>query len=133
MRIVLDASAACEIVLLRPLSERLDAIVRAADDVSAPELYVAETANVLWKYVKAKELDLDSSQRCLEAAVNLCDHIVAMPALIQEALVTSCVTKHPVYDAIYLILARRLGAHLVSLDKRLLALARDNGVSCASL
>jgi predicted nucleic acid-binding protein len=130
MRLVLDASAACELVLLRPQSERLDALVRAADEVVAPELYVAETANVLWKYVKAKELDLESGHKCLEAALNLCDRIVPMPSLIHEALVTSCVTKHPVYDAVSLILARRNGARLLTLDRKLLALARNNGVPC---
>lgn len=130
MKVVLDASAACELVLQRPQSERLDAIVRATDEVLVPELYVAEVANVLWKYVKARELDLERSHRCLEAALNLCDRIVAMPSLIHEALVMSCVTKHPVYDAMYLILARRNGARLLSLDRKLQAMAKENGIPC---
>src|SRR5437016_2693871 len=85
------------------------------------------------KYVKSKELDLDSSHKCLEAALNLCDRIISMPPLIHESLVTLCITKHSVYDTIYLILARRNGAQLVSLDRKLVTLARANGVPCVEL
>lgn len=133
MKIVIDASAACEVVLQRGRAGSFEKLIRDADEVIAPELYVAEVANVLWKYVRAGELDLDQANKCLEAALNIVDSIQPGTPLIHEALITSCVTKHPVYDSIYLILARRNGANLLSIDRRLIDMARKNGVFCVEI
>jgi predicted nucleic acid-binding protein len=130
MKLVLDASAACELVLQRPRAGAFDDALRRADVVLAPDLYVSEVGNALWKYVRNKELDLDSCHGRLESALNLVDQFAPSSALIHEALVTASVTRHPVYDVVYLILARRNGARLLSVDRKLLTLARDNGVLC---
>ena len=122
--------AACELVLGRARSGDMAQYIRNAQEVLVPELFVAEIANVLWKYVKAKELDLSTSQFCLENALKICDRIVDTAPLIEEALMTSCLAKHPVYDSIYLVLARRNGARLLTLDRRLITLAQSCGVAC---
>ena len=38
--------------------------------------------------------------------------------------------KHSVYDMLYLTLARRNGATLVTLDEKLMHLCEDHGVDC---
>lgn len=50
-----------------------------------------------------------------------------------EALTEAVRLRRPVYDMVYFVLARRLGATLFTLDKRLQALCIDNGVNCVRL
>ena len=45
-----------------------------------------------------------------------------------EALIESVRVKHSVYNMLYLTLARREGATLLTLDKKLLTLAKKNGI-----
>jgi predicted nucleic acid-binding protein len=47
--VVLDASAAIEIALGRSQAARLAGILAEADVVLAPELYVSEVVNTIWK------------------------------------------------------------------------------------
>ncbi len=46
---VLDASAAVEVVLHRPNADTISSVLRSADLTLAPDLYVSEIANALWK------------------------------------------------------------------------------------
>lgn len=45
-----------------------------------------------------------------------------------EALAEAAARQHPVYDLLYIVLARRHGAHLLTLDARLSNLAADMGI-----
>ena len=65
--------------------------------------------------------------RSVEALVD-CFHDDA--SLAKEALSESIRYRHPAYDMFYLVLARRTGATLFTLDKKMWALARDMHVNC---
>ena len=96
--------------------------------VLAPALVVSETANGLWKYVKARDLTLEEAIDCYEQATSLVDTLVPDHELAVEAIATADSTGHPVYDCLYVTLARRLGARLLTLDTRLNSLASELGV-----
>jgi predicted nucleic acid-binding protein len=103
---VLDASAAVRLILSYPSAADLAERVGGAALVLAPELMLTELANTLWKLRRADRLnDLDPQE--LQA----------------EALALACHLNHPVYVCLYLALARREAASLISSDRRLNALA----------
>lgn len=83
----------------------------------------------MWKHVKIKELDLEAAQQALENAIKLCDQFIDAKQLMEESLVTACNGNHPVYDALYVILARRNGCQLLSLDRKLITFAQAQGVT----
>ena len=118
-RVVLDASAALEAVLRRPNADRVLDIVEAAHRVSAPELFACEVANALWKHTRAGDLDSDEAQMALESSLELVDVLEPSVDLVPEALVTASAHNHPVYDALYAVLARRSGATVCTFDRRL--------------
>ena len=60
-------------------------------------------------------------QLCLSRAAALVDHIEPDRHLQVEAL--ACHLDHPVYDCLYLALARREAAVLLTADQKLMALA----------
>ncbi|WP_049784582.1 PIN domain-containing protein [Sediminispirochaeta smaragdinae] len=52
MIVVLDPSAAVEILLKRNNSTILQRLLIEAETVISPDLYIAEISNVAWKYYK---------------------------------------------------------------------------------
>ena len=127
MIVVVDASAAVEVILDRPRAEELRSYLEEADYVIAPDLYVSEVANALWKYLSSMpEGSIDVS--IVEDAVELPDDLVASRSLYREAFSLSVRESHPVYDCLYLIVARRNSATLLTLDTRLATLAKAENV-----
>jgi predicted nucleic acid-binding protein len=126
--LVLDASAALEAVLGRSGAPYVLDLIENAATVRAPDLYAAETANALWKHVKAGDVDLKRAQIALRAALDIVDEMVPSEDIVEEALATADAYGHPVYDALYLVTARRSGATVCTLDRRLAALLEENRV-----
>ena len=128
MSLVLDASAALELVLARPRRASIADVLQESDWVFAPSLFVYEVTNALWKYhrlagtIKSTEL-----QVALEQAIALANEFIAASALCAEALRLACEVDCPAYDAAYLAAAKSRGAMIVTLDRRLIASAQRAG------
>jgi len=120
---ILDASAAVAIAMNLPESIKFQPNIDTSDMVIAPDLFVAEVSNAIWKYVRAGILDSDQGSSALERAVSLVDTFEPGQMLYREAFALSVDHLHPVYDALYLVLARRHNGVLATLDKRLAELA----------
>ena len=129
MKIVLDASAALAAVLRQgPGSAVLDVLADAAV-VIAPELFVAEVTSGLWKYVSAKQLTIDEAAERLETVLKLVDQYRPVTPLAQEILREASAMRHSVYDFCYVVLARREGAAIVTIDSRLRKLVDTLGMT----
>lgn len=120
---VLDASAAVGVVLKQPQAAHLISLLEAASLVLSPDLYVSEVCNAFWKYRTADLLEQAEVERSLPQALELPDRIEAASSCYQEAFALALRHQHPFYDALYLVLARRHSATLLTIDKRLLVLA----------
>lgn len=128
MILVLDANAGIEIALDREKATILNSFLDRADKVVTSDLYKAETANVIYKYVRSGLLSKDQAIEKLNFCDFLIDEFVDIATNKEEALLESIHTNHSTYDLLYLTLARRTGARLLSLDKRLNALATAMGL-----
>lgn len=123
MNVVIDASAAVGLVLAMPGTESFTPLLEQAAFVAAPDLYVAEVGNALWKYRKANLLPMARCELALEQIVSLPDRFEPSSTLYIEAFALACRHLHPVYDALYLVLARRTNATILTMDRHLAALA----------
>lgn len=123
-RIVLDASAVIRIMEGATQAAAFTEALISAELVLAPELMLTEVANTLWRLQRAGQLQADALQPRLRRAADLVDHIEPDRTLQAEALALATHLDHPVYDCLYLVLARREVASLLSADQRLLDLAR---------
>lgn len=123
-RVVLDASAVIRIMEGAAQSAAFTEALISAELVLAPELMLTEVANTLWRLQRAGQLQAASLQPRLRRAADLVDHIEPDRTLQAEALALAAHLDHPVYDCLYLVLARREVASLLSADQRLLDLAR---------
>ena len=120
---VLDASAAVRLILGDPTASSLADQIGDASLVLAPELMLTEVANALWKLARSDQLNALDPQLLLANARDLVDRVEPDRHLQAEALALACHLNHPVYDCLYLALARREAATLVSSDRRLVVLA----------
>jgi len=120
---VLDASAAVRLIAGDPAAADLAALIREAPLVLAPELMLTELANTLWKLQRAEQLGGLETQQLLLDAHDLMDRVEPDRHLHAEALALACHLDHPVYDCLYLALARREAATLLTADRCLRQLA----------
>lgn len=128
MIVVLDASASVEIVLQRDDAEQLGDVVRQADWVIAPTLFISEVTNVFWKYQVMIDYPYASCEKSIEQAIALPDDYLNEIDLYREAFNMACKLNHPIYNVLYLILARRNSALLLTMDKKLKDVATKSGV-----
>jgi predicted nucleic acid-binding protein len=131
VRVVLDASAALEIALRKKQAAGLAAVLKAADVVLAPELFVAEVVNTIWKYHEFEHLPLDACDRLLETALALVDSLVSNKEIHAEAFLLARTGRRPAYDMFYLALARREDAALLTADTGLRKAAERQGIRVA--
>jgi len=131
VKVILDASAAIEVVLGRGQAERLAGILEEADVVLAPELFVPEVVNTIWKYHHFERLSLDACDRAIEAALGLVDGLVSSKEVYGEAFLLARTARRPAYDMFYLALARREDAVLLTTDTALRKEAEHQGVRVA--
>lgn len=126
--LVLDASAAIGAVRLSSSAAGVLRLCGEASSVMAPSLFASEVANGLWKYVSNGSLQRDEAVASLGEALDLVDLLVPDRDLVEEALVAATRYRHPVYDLLYAVLARRHGAAVLTLDDRLRSLLAQMGV-----
>ncbi|MCI5131290.1 MAG: PIN domain-containing protein [Candidatus Electrothrix sp. EH2] len=122
---VLDAGAAVEVVLQRPMAGLLNRYLSKADWVITPTLFISEVTNVFWKYQRLTDLALQDCERGLEQAIALPDDFIDEHNFFREAFKLSSTLNHSVYDIMYLIAARRNNAVLLTLDKKLIRIAKE--------
>jgi predicted nucleic acid-binding protein len=124
MIIVLDTSAAIEIILNKKESENFKKIILEADAVIAPELYISEITNVAWKYNKISNFGHEECYSLSEDGINLIDQFIDTKFLWKEALREAMNNNQSVYDCLYLICARRNDGILLTKDQKLKKLCR---------
>jgi predicted nucleic acid-binding protein len=116
--LVIDASIAIKWVVEEEGTDTAVALRQKARLI-APDLIVAECANILWKKVQRKELSKDEAligARLLQSAEL---ELVPARALMESATRLAIELGHPAYDCLYLALAVENGCRFVTADERL--------------
>ena len=93
-------------------------------------VFHSEVSNACSKYAAFGSMGEEKAQVLLDRVEALVDCFHDDASLAKEALSESIRYRHPAYDMFYLVLARRTGATLFTLDKKMWALARDMHVNC---
>jgi predicted nucleic acid-binding protein len=121
--IVLDASAAIEILLNSPTGSRLlDRISSAGDTLHVPYLLDMEVVQVLRRFVRSGDMSADRAGEALKDFLDM--PLLRYPHQPFLSRVWELRSQVTAYDAVYLALAETLPAPLVTADRRL---ARTSG------
>lgn len=128
--IVIDANAAIAIALGTVYGEGLKQLRLEDERIAAPSLLCAEVSHAMMKYVRGGYLTAAEALDCGRDAISLVDDMRDDEDLWAEVLTESVRLEHSSYDLFYLVLARREGATLFTVDRKLQDLCARNGVNC---
>ena len=128
MRLVLDASAAIEVVLTRSKAREFERMLEEADQVLAPDLIISDVVNTIWKYHQFENLNLNTCDQAIDFAIGLLDVLVPCKELYREAFLLARSARQPAYDMFYLALARREDAGFLTTDRALKREAERQGI-----
>ena len=117
--LVIDASVAIKWVIEEHGTR--EAISLRRHRLFAPELLVAECANVLWKKTRRNELTPDEARLAARLLQRADVELAPMRALLEPTTELAIAMDHPAYDCAYLALAESLSCNLVTADRKLSA------------
>ena len=129
---ILDVNAAIEILLQKNNKDKFGKELRLAKWVIAPDLYIPEISNVLWKYHIAGALNHADCIQTVEDGIGLIDDFIDSRDLWKESLSESIKNSHPVYDMLYAVLARRNDGTLITNDRQLKKICKKLNIRCVS-
>lgn len=128
--IVLDANAAYAIASGGESGELLEKMRDPGEAMIAPRAFCAELAHAVRKYYRGGYITADQGNIILRNGIESIDEFSEDEELIAEAFTESLRLNHSVYDLLYFVLARRAGATLFTLDRKLQQICEENLVSC---
>ena len=120
--IVVDASVALKWVM--PEEDSSAARTLQQSELAAPDLWIIEVANALWRRVIQEDLSQKEAARRLVWLRRAPVRQIPASDLIEDAFRIATELKHPVYDCIYLAAALREDAKVVTADVRFTNAAR---------
>jgi predicted nucleic acid-binding protein len=124
--IVVDASVAVKWTVAEPGRYEALRVLAHVDELVAPDLLVAEAANVLRKKSKFGEISVRQSEEALRAIRLAIPRFVPSLELAEDAIALAQNLDHSVYDCFYLACALP-AAILVTADEKFAAECRTHG------
>jgi predicted nucleic acid-binding protein len=128
---VVDASVAVRWVVPEQGSEHAAALLQESFRWIAPRLMLTEVASALRRKVVEGELSTEVALEALDVLVTELGGVIELAAdetVMPLALTLALSLQHKLPDCVYLALAERAGAELVTADRRLDRIARDRGI-----
>ena len=118
MRVVVDASVAVKWLVAGDGSDAADRLLTDGDGLYAPRLMASEVANALWRKVRLGEIERGQAGVLTAVVSEMPVRWSADETVCADAVRLALALDRPVYDCMYLALAHRLGARMVTADAR---------------
>jgi predicted nucleic acid-binding protein len=115
---VVDASVVAAAFFQEDHADAARRLLTAGRELLAPDLLLAEVANVIWERRRRSEINEAEARGILADCLRLPVAILPCCGLAEPALALALRTNRTVYDCLYLAAAVRTEAVLVSGDKR---------------
>jgi predicted nucleic acid-binding protein len=123
LRCVLDVSVSIKQFIPDALSPKVDQLLTQAayphNQFFVPDLFYIESANVLWKYVRAGIYPATKVSADLATLKNLPLQVISTADLMDDAVNIALNYNISAYDACYVALSQQTGTTLLTLDKKL--------------
>ena len=116
MRLVVDASVAVKWLVEEENSDVADMLLDGRHELIAPRLMVSEVGNALWRKVRMGEIERSHAGALAAAIPQMAVSWAEDEGVCPDAVRLSLALDRPVYDCVYLALAHRMGATLVTAD-----------------
>ncbi len=118
MRLVVDASVAVKWLVPEDDSDIAHDLAAGGDDLHAPRLMASEIANAVWRKARLGEIERGKAGTMIASVPGMPVRWNADETVCTDAIRLALALDRPVYDCVYLALAHRIGAAVVTADRR---------------
>jgi predicted nucleic acid-binding protein len=120
--LVIDASALAALLMPESGGEEVEKAVKESERVSTLDLAAYEVGNVVWRRVRRGELSMEEGNVVVSTLLSLLEtfEVFSYREVAVDAFRLAVDAGVTVYDAAYVVLAKRLDARLLTLDGELL-------------
>ena len=120
--LVIDASALAALLMPEGGSEEVEKAVKEAERVSTLDLAAYEVGSAVWRRVRRGELSMEEGNVVVSTLLSLLEtfEVFSYREVAADAFRLAVDAGITVYDAAYVVLAKRLDARLLTLDGELL-------------
>ena len=118
MRFVVDASVAVKWLVEEPGSDAAQELAASGEDLHAPRLMASEVANALWRKARMAQIQRADAGAALDWAPDMPVRWHEDETVSADAVRLALGLDHPVYDCVYLALAHRIGAVVLTANRR---------------
>ena len=119
MGLVVDANVCAKWFLNEDHHVHARRLASSGERLLAPDLIHAEMGSIVWKMCRRNIITLTQGERILRQFGNAPIELTPATVLAPSALTIGLALGHSFYDCLYLALARRSRARLVTADERL--------------
>ena len=118
MRLVVDASVAVKLLIAEDGSDIARAMAAGGENLHAPGLMASEIANALWRKARLGEIERGDAGIMLASVPEMPVRWGDDEIVCGDAVRLALALDRPVSDCVYLALAHRIGATVVTADLR---------------
>ncbi len=118
MRFVVDASVAVKWLVVEEDADVAQELATSGEELHAPRLMASEVANALWRKARAGEIDRRAAGVLLANVPDMPVRGGAAETVSADAVRLALALDRPIYDCVYLALAHRIGAVMLTADLR---------------
>ena len=118
MRFVVDANVAVKWLVAEEDADVAEELATSGDDLHAPRLMASEVANALWRKARVGEIERSAAGVLLANVPDMPVRWGADELVSADAVRLALALDHSVYDCVYLALAHRIGAVMLTADSR---------------
>ena len=118
MRFVVDASVAVKWLVVEEDADVAQELATSGEELHAPRLMASEVANALWRKARAGEIERRATGVLLANVPDMPVRWGADETVSADAVRLALALDRPIYDCVYLALAHRIGAVMLTADLR---------------
>ena len=119
MSLVVDASVAVKWLVAEEESDAAHRLAASDEDLHAPRLLASEVANAVWRKARLGEVERSRAGALIATVPSMPVGWHMDEELGADSIRLALAHDRPVYDCVYLALAQRIGALLVTADRRI--------------
>lgn len=124
MIFVIDANVGLKWFIEEPRSHAARKFFQQGNSFIAPDIFIPEICNVVWKKVKIHDISLEQGQAIVTNVPMVLDYLVPSSEVTKRAFDLAVQFNHPLYDCLYLALAERESITLITDDGKLVKVAK---------
>lgn len=116
---IVDASVVVKWFVIEDLRAEARQLLEGTEPLLAPDVLLAEFANVMWVKTRSNEIDFARALEAIDSVTGERDlRLYPSAPVMRRAFELAHALVHPAYDCIYLALAESLDMPLVTADQR---------------